>query len=381
MPGVGLTKSSSANSRSNRLIDDRRPSIALLMKQLYQIVLWFIAVLVIAGCRSTISLPTPAAVATVPGQAFQPDLVPTPLLATPTAILIPSSTEPPEPSPTASPEAEPATPDPQLSESPEPEPSPTPEPVCDQPGYIERSAIESAVAGEPMAYRIYFPPCYGQDEHAYPTLYIFGGNIHDDGIWDALGLDEATEAAITAGAIPPLLIVMPDNGWLANTTTSGPASYEGFVLNELIPHIENTYCAWAEPAGRAVGGLSRGGYWSLMMAFRRADLFRSVGAHSPALIDSYAGPAEDPAITGVTNNLGDLRIRLDIGERDPFLVQARPLHEALAGAGVPHEWHINPGTHEEAYWRERVGEYLAWYSDGWAVERTVLPVCANLPGN
>jgi enterochelin esterase-like enzyme len=268
-------------------------------------------------------------------------------------------------------------PEPQPTEWPSPESSPTIEPVCDEPGRMEYGAIESAVAGETMAYRVYLPPCYGQDGHVYPALYIFGGNIHDDGIWDALGLDEAAEAAITAEVIPPLLIVMPDNGWLANTTTSGPGSYEGFVLNELIPHIEANYCAWPDPAGRAVGGLSRGGYWSLMMAFRRADLFRSVGAHSPALIDSHAGPAEDPAITGVTNNLGDLRIRLDIGERDPYIVQARPLHEALTGAGVPHEWHVNPGTHEEAYWQERVGEYVGWYSDGWRVERITLPMCAE----
>lgn len=242
---------------------------------------------------------------------------------------------------------------------------------------MEFGTLDSVVAGEPMRYRIYLPPCYGLDGHLYPSLYMFGGNIHDDGIWDALGLDEAAESAIMAGAIPPLLIVMPDNGWLANTTTSGPASYEGFVLNELIPHIESRYCAWPAREGRAVGGLSRGGYWSLMMAFRRADLFRSVGGHSPALIDSFAGAAEDPAVTGITNELGDLRIWVDIGERDPYIVQARPLHEALTGAGVPHEWRVNPGTHEEAYWREHVGEYLGWYSDGWRMERDALPACGR----
>jgi enterochelin esterase-like enzyme len=194
---------------------------------------------------------------------------------------------------------------------------------------------------------------------------MFGGNIHDDSIWDALGLDEAAEQLITAGDIPPLLIVMPDNGWLANTTTSGPGSYEGFVLNELIPHIEVTYRAWPGREGRAVGGLSRGGYWSLMMAFRRPDLFRSVGAHSPALIDSFAGPAEDPTITGVVNDLGDLRIWVDIGERDPYLSKAQPLHSALTADGVAHEWRVEPGTHDEAYWQAHLGQYLSWYTDEW----------------
>jgi len=253
-------------------------------------------------------------------------------------------------------------------------PLPTPTP-CAEPGRIEFGSIDSAVAGEAMRYRIYLPPCYGQDGHVYPTLTMFGGNVHDDAIWDALGLDEAAEEAITRGDIPPLLIVMPDNGWLANTTTSGPASYEGFILNELLPHVEATYCAWPGRDGRAVGGLSRGGYWSMMMAFRRPDLFRSVGAHSPAFIDSHAGPAEDPAITGATNPLGDLRIWIDIGERDPYLIQAQPLHEALTAAGVPHEWRVNEGTHDETYWREHLDDYLIWYSDGWRVARDELPAC------
>jgi enterochelin esterase-like enzyme len=228
-----------------------------------------------------------------------------------------------------------------------------------------------------MRYRVYLPPCYGEDRRVYPTLYMFGGNIHDDSIWDALGLDEAAEAAIHDGRLPPLLMVMPDNGWLANTTTSGPASYEGFVLNELIPYIEATYCAWPARDGRAVGGLSRGGYWSLMMAFRRPDLFRSVGAHSPALIDSHAGPAEDPRATGATNDLGDLRIWVDIGQRDPYLFNAQPLHDALAAAGVTHEWLVNEGMHDEAYWRANLNAYLAWYSDGWRAAREALPECSQ----
>jgi enterochelin esterase-like enzyme len=226
-----------------------------------------------------------------------------------------------------------------------------------------------------MRYRIYLPPCYGLDGRVYPALYMFGGNIHDDAIWDMLGLDETAEGLIAGEVIPPLLIVMPDNGRLANTTTSGPNSYEGFILNELIPHVEATYCAWPVREGRAVGGLSRGGYWSLMMAFRRPDLFRSVGAHSPALIDSHAGPAEDPVVTGVVNDLGDLRIAVDIGERDPYLAQARPLHDALTADGVAHEWLVNEGTHDEASWRSHLDTYLAWYAGEWRVKRTSLPMC------
>lgn len=336
--------------------------------------LFLTAILFAAGCAPLRDMPTPAAPAE-PVAAASVSTPPIPTLtgrqATP---LSPTSVPAASPIPALVGETVIASPSPFPTSLPTPDPSPTP---CAEPGRIEFGEVNSAVAGEPMRYRIYLPPCYGSDGRVYPALYMLGGNIHDDAIWDVLGLDEAAESGITTGQVPPLLIVMPDNGWLANTTTSGPSSYEGFVLNELIPHIEATYCAWPAAEGRAVGGLSRGGYWSLMMAFRQPDVFLSVGAHSPALIDSYAGPAEDPAITGVTNDLGDLRIWIDIAERDPYIVQARPLHDVLESAGVPHEWHVNEGTHDEAYWRANLYSYLSWYSDGWRIDRDQLPECAT----
>lgn len=333
----------------------------------------FLIVIMTLGCRAAADIPIPAASATVLSPSTVALATPTLALteqptATMTRLATPAAPQetatPPPPTPPVTPSAVPA----------DSTPPPTP---CAEPGGIEIGSFDSMVAGESMRYRIFLPPCYGLDGHVYPALYMFGGNIHDDAIWDTLGLDEAAETAIAAGEIPPLLIVMPDNGWLANTTTSGPNSYEGFVIDELIPHIEANYCAWSAADGRAVGGISRGGYWSLMMAFRRPDLFGSVGAHSPALIDSHAGPAEDPVITGAANDLGALRIWIDIGERDPYLVEAQPLHEALVSAAVTHQWHVNEGTHDEAYWRANLGDYLRWYSDGWRIDRAGMPHCPD----
>ena len=334
-----------------------------------------LALLLLPACGPQAALPTRAAPALLP--PTPPVIVPTPTAAgtpAPTPLLVAPATE----SPAATPDA--ATPIP-LPPAEAAAPAtigawtaalPTP---CATPGRVEAGELASAVADQTMRYRVYLPPCYGDDGRVYPTLYLFGGNVHDETFWDRLGIDETAEAAIAAGRIPPLLIVMPDNGWLANTTSSGPASYEGFVLNELLPHIESQYCAWPAREGRAVGGVSRGGYWSLMMAFRRPDLFRSAGAHSPALIDSFAGAAEDPRVTGAANPLGDLRIWVDIGERDPYLVDARPLHDALTAAGVAHEWRVNPGIHDEAYWTAHLDEYVTWYAAGFPANRAALPDC------
>jgi enterochelin esterase-like enzyme len=309
----------------------------------------------VVAATAAVATPTrfddPTATATTPP--------PTPQLPTPTPATEPL--QPVAPPPTASPQAAPPTPE------------PTP---CAAPGRIETGVYNTTLAG-PLAYRVYLPPCYGEDGRVYPALYLLGGNIHDDRIWDALGADEAAEAGIATGVLSPFIIVMPDGGWVANQTSGGPGSFESVVMDELIPAVEQAYCLWPDRAGRAIGGLSRGGYWSLEIAFRHAPQFRSVGAHSPALIDSYAGPDLDPVYTGVANDLSDLRIWIDLGERDPYVVQARPLHDALAGAGVAHVWQLNPGTHDEVYWMSNVPAYLAWYNDGWAIDRSELPLCAG----
>ena len=256
-------------------------------------------------------------------------------------------------------------------------PLPTPTP-CATPSRIEVGTFPSLTAG-PVSYRVYLPPCYGLDGRTYPTLYLLPGNIHTDAIWDSLGVDEVAEAGIVAEEWPPFLIVLPDGGWMATNSSGGPGSYESVILSDLIPYIEKTYCAWSEGAGRAIGGMSRGGYWALEIAFRFPEQFASVGGHSAALLDQYAWPAVNPQFTGLSQNLGALRIYLDIGDKDYVINNIRRLHQDMETAVPPiaHTWVLNEGSHEEAYWQSHIPDYLAWYTAPWAVERSSYPLCKS----
>lgn len=254
-----------------------------------------------------------------------------------------------------------------------PSASPVPTP-CSSPGHIVSGTYQSKTAGL-SAYRIYLPPCYQPDGPAYPTLYMLPGNIHSDSIWDNLGLDEAAEAAINRGNIPPLLIVMADSGFLLNNTSGGPQSYETQIMEDLIPFIENNYCAWAVPRGRAIGGLSRGGYWALEIAFRNPQHFVSVGGHSASLFDLYGGEEVNPQYTGLANNLGELRMYFDVGRDDWVKANIEKLHEDMETAGIAHEWTVNEGRHEEAYWASHTVEYINWYAEPWPIPRDAYPDC------
>ncbi len=253
------------------------------------------------------------------------------------------------------------------------QPSPTP---CATPGRIETGTFPSLTAG-PMAYRIYFPPCYGVDGRSYPTLYLLPGSSHTDAIWDSLGVDEAAEVGIRNKSWPPFLIVMPDGGWIAANSSGGAGSYESVIINDLIPFVEQTTCAWSDAAGRAIGGMSRGGYWALEIAFRFPEVFGSVGGHSAALLDQYAWPAVNPQFTGLSQNLGDLRIYLDIGADDYVIYNVRQLHLDMETAvpPIPHTWVLNEGSHEESYWQNHIPDYLTWYTAPWGTDRSQYPTC------
>jgi enterochelin esterase-like enzyme len=252
-----------------------------------------------------------------------------------------------------------------------PAPSPTP---CSSPGQIETGYFDSSIAGR-INYRIYLPPCYSDTGRTYPALYMLPGNIHTDSIWDELGLDEALEMGIKEERFPPMLIVMLSGGSLANTTSGGPGSYESFMIEEFIPFVERTYCVLPRGRGRAIGGLSRGGYWALEIAFRHPEEFASVGGHSAALVDFNGGPEINPLDTGLNHDLDDLRIYFDIGENDWLRPNVQELHEQMLSEGREHSWVLNEGIHEEAYWAAHVADYLEWYSEPWLNPEIIYPPC------
>ncbi len=289
-----------------------------------------------------------------------PTAVPTPTI-TPTASHTPL---PPTATATAAPTAVPTATLP---------PSPTP---CAIPGQVETGSFPSYTAGA-MAYRIYFPPCYGLDGRSYPTLYLLPGSSHTEAIWDSLGVDEVAEAGIGDKSWPPFLIVMPDGGWIESNSSGGPGSYESVIINDLIPFIEQTTCAWPDAAGRAIGGMSRGGYWALEIGFRFPEKFASVGGHSAALLDLYAWPAVNPQVTGLSQNLGNLRIYLDIGANDYVIGNIRQLHRDMETAvpPIPHTWTVNEGSHKDSYWQSHIPDYLTWYTAPWPTDRSQYPAC------
>jgi enterochelin esterase-like enzyme len=309
-------------------------------KQAFRFVLRALACLVgmlaLAGCQASISiaqLPAQSIVVTrTPFQAQSPTSRPSSTL-TPTAV--PSPTLPP---------------------------NPTPLPCLGRPGQVESHTVEFSNPAAPLTFRVYLPPCYGVEEgYRYPVLYMIHGQTFSDDQWDRLGLDEAADEMINNKVAPPFLIVMPRE---ANTFEDiFTASFPTDLVDGLVPWIDANYSTCAERDCRAIGGLSRGGAWAFRLGLIHWEVFGAIGLHStPPFIGD---PNRFPGWLNQIPAGQAPRIYMDTGKQDWYINSTTQLEQLFLQYGVPHEWYLFNGTHNEDYWSAHVADYLAWYTQSW----------------
>ena len=223
--------------------------------------------------------------------------------------------------------------------------------------------IEYEIADEDgdLKGRIYLPPCYDDDPaQRYPVLYILHGDTETDQQWDDLGLDEWADNLIAGNEIPPLIIVMPrESTWIE--LPENPFGDQ--LVKTVVPWIDKTYRTLPDRQYRAVGGLSRGGNWAVRVGLLHWGLFGSIGAHSTPLF--FGDLNRIPGWIEVIPSAMLPRIMIDIGEGDNHLVESNEFHQLLIELGVPVDHQLNPGLHNNTYWRSHLEEYLRWYSAGW----------------
>jgi poly-gamma-glutamate synthesis protein (capsule biosynthesis protein) len=234
-------------------------------------------------------------------------------------------------------------------------------------GAITRGSYRSAIASTTMWYSVYTPPCYDDDQALYPVLYLLHGSNEDDGQWGRLGIQTLLDAGISAGTLPPMIVVMPFGEWIANENQFEAVSWENVFLSELMPLVEGQYRADTRRELRAIGGISRGGFWAFEIAFRHPDLFSAVGGHS-AFFDDYHAPPEHNPLRLAQDGAGldMLRIWLDRGKDDFAAPGLDLMAERLSTRGIAHQYTVHPeGQHDNSYWRQHVSDYLRFYAAEW----------------
>lgn len=241
--------------------------------------------------------------------------------------------------------------------------------VCDSPGSVLESTYSSAIVSQDMPYAVYLPPCYDlSSETPYPIIYLMHGSNRDHRHFIDLGIADVMDRGISGNRFPDAVIAMPFGDWIANENRfSGTSTWSHLVLSEFMPHIETAYNVATEREHRAIGGISRGGFWAFNIAFRFPEMFQAVGGHS-AFFDPGHFPAEyNPLdLARSADGLGSLRIWLDRGHDDYAFFGLDLMRDRLNTSEIPFTYAVHPeGEHDDAYWSTHLHDYLTFYTEPW----------------
>ncbi len=301
-----------------------------------------------------------------------PVIAPTPQII----IVTPSASDTPIPTPTHLPTVTPLP-----SPTPQDTATPTALPCLTSGGQIiPFDDFRSPTAGENLRYRVYIPPCYLETQKRYPYVILLHGLQENELQWGKLGIQQALDQGITLGALAPMIVVMPNMGAIGTRNTFPPnPSYETVVLKELMPAIERDFCTWNNRDHRAIGGISRGGFWAFEIAMRHPDIFGIVGGHSASFDPGNAPASFNPlelALNATFLANANLRMYLDNGADDPAGTNLELFSSRLSSRGIAHTYIISPtGSHDADYWTAHLQDYLTFYAHDWPTQIDALPSC------
>ena len=266
---------------------------------------------------------------------------------------------------------------------------------------IDCSALNSHILKQAVHYCVYLPAGYDtgatqRPARRYPVLYFLHGlgdneqTLFNGGGW---GLLDDLRKQHTMG---DFLIVTPEGrrSFYINSA-GGSVRYNDFFVQEFLPHIETKYRIAPGRAGRAISGISMGGYGALRFAFAHPELFSAVSAQSAALITESPQELDSASRTGAPlagvlaavfgnpinvphwndnspfvlakRNAAALRktaIYFNCGQDDNYGFErgAAALHDELKKENVNHEYHAYPGDHSLTYFLSHFDEVMEFHS-------------------
>jgi enterochelin esterase family protein len=139
------------------------------------------------------------------------------------------------------------------------------------------------------------------------------------------------------------------------------------LLDQIIPLVDRSYRVYTDPAHRAIGGLSMGGFQSIEIGLAHPELFGSVLAYSGGFGSLGAQPPLAPLETqapwtqllanasGTTKRLQLLF--LGCGQQETgMLAPGQRLVRLLQERGINARWADYPGWHVFSVWRNLLHE-------------------------
>ncbi|HEY0765292.1 MAG TPA: alpha/beta hydrolase family protein [Pyrinomonadaceae bacterium] len=257
-------------------------------------------------------------------------------------------------------------------------------------GRVDTVRFQSKLINATLPYNVILPTDYDTSTTTrYPVLYLLHGLTGHYSDWIA-----RTNVADYASEYR-MIVVMPEgnNSWYIDSVGVVNDKYESYVLNELIPDVQQRYRTIEARYGRSIAGLSMGGYGALKFGLKSSSTFVFAASMSGAFgvtrfnekevggerfADSLKLFGAVGSETRLSNDLFDIVAKLtptrvaslpyfyfDCGTEDSALIfpSNRELAALMFEKKIPHEFRELPGDHSWAYWDRQVREILKIAAD------------------
>jgi enterochelin esterase-like enzyme len=144
-----------------------------------------------------------------------------------------------------------------------------------------------ALDGQTREFRVYTPPGYDENPGVrYPVMYLLHGNNDTASGWTDVGqANFILDNLLADKKAVPMIVVMP---WGHAAPFRAPRGsntplFQKYLLEDLVPLVDQTYRVLPGPQNRALVGLSMGGEQALGIGLSHLDTFATIGAFSPSI--------------------------------------------------------------------------------------------------
>lgn len=238
-----------------------------------------------------------------------------------------------------------------------------------------------ALGGRKQEVYVYLPPGYATSDRRYPVLYLLHGTPGRPlAFLETVRMGVVEDELVSRLRAQPLILVMPfgstgtftDKEWV-----DGYRAHEGwatFVWRDLVRMIDARYRTIPTARGRAIGGLSEGGFGAIDIALHHPQEFSVVESWS-----GYERPDKLRSVFGTRlqllgMNQPRLLVQRDAralrqmhtffwfysGSGDPLRPQNSSFASELVRLHVRHHYFEVFGGHNWALWRDNaIGAYEA----------------------
>ncbi len=251
-------------------------------------------------------------------------------------------------------------------------------------GTLSKVWYESPTLGTTRRMTVYTPAGYDSGKGRYPVLYLLHGMGGDEDAWTSLGRAQyILDNLIAQGKAKPMIVVMTNGNTNRHSATPGEegqgmykpypsgatdTSFESH-FGDVINYVDSHYRTVRKQSGRAIAGLSMGGFHTNLVSVNYPKTFDYIGLFSAATPD-WRIPSDlsvvrapefyqnyDQKIAQLFDN-GVRLYYIAIGKND-FLYKANAEFRAkLDAINAPYLYKESEGGHIWANWRDYLTDFL-----------------------